>query len=274
MKESLVEKYFRPGRLPHLWCPGCGNGIVTAAMIQAIDKEGLSQDDVALISGIGCSSRVSGYLDFNTANTVHGRALAIATGLKMARPELTVLVASGDGDCSAIGGNHLIHAARRNIDLTLIVFNNSIYGMTGGQYSPLTPPGSRATTAPYDTIEPSFDITELAWAAGATFTARGTTYHTPMLTDLIGKAMRHKGFSVVEAVTACPTNYGRQNKMGSPAAMMDWQKDHAVMKAKWDTLPAEERVGRFPIGVLHERTDAVEYTEAYDEVIRRAQGGH
>ena len=130
--ENLINKYFRPGRLPHIWCPGCGNGVITGAIVKAIDKQGLEKDDVAVISGIGCSSRSSGYLDFNTANTLHGRALPIATGVKMANPALNVIVCSGDGDCTAIGGNHLIHAARRNIDLTLVVFNNSIYGMTGG----------------------------------------------------------------------------------------------------------------------------------------------
>lgn len=273
MKEALVEKYFRPGRLPHLWCPGCGNGIITAAMCEAVERLALTQDEVAFISGIGCSSRASGYVDFNTANTLHGRALPIATGLKMARPELTVLVASGDGDCAAIGGNHLIHAARRNIDLTLVVFNNSIYGMTGGQYSPLTPEGSWATTAPYLTIEPTFDILDLARAAGATFTARATTYHTPLLTDVVAKGIRHKGFSIIEAITACPTNFGRQNKIGAPAAMMEWQKEHGVALSVWNRLTEEERQGKFPIGVLFERDDATEYTEAYAEIIRRAQGG-
>ena len=139
--EQIVEKYFRPGRLPHIWCPGCGNGVITGAIAKAVDKIGLDKNEVALISGIGCSSRSSGYLDFNTANTLHGRALPIASGVKMANPSLKVIVASGDGDCTAIGGNHLIHAARRNIDLTLVVYNNSIYGMTGGQYSPMTPKG-------------------------------------------------------------------------------------------------------------------------------------
>ena len=166
--ENLINKYFRPGRLPHIWCPGCGNGVITGAIVKAIDKQGLAKDDVAVISGIGCSSRSSGYLDFNTANTLHGRALPIATGVKMANPALNVVVCSGDGDCTAIGGNHLIHAARRNIDLTLVVFNNSIYGMTGGQYSPMTPIHSKATTAPYYTVEPSFNLLELAKAAGAT----------------------------------------------------------------------------------------------------------
>ncbi|MGP1585367.1 MAG: 2-oxoacid:ferredoxin oxidoreductase subunit beta [Schwartzia sp. (in: firmicutes)] len=273
MKEELVEKYFRPGRLPHLWCGGCGNGVVLSAMVEAVDRMGLTKDEVAFISGIGCSSRASGYVDFNTANTLHGRALPIASGLKMARPEMTVIVVSGDGDCAAIGGNHLIHAARRNIDLTLVVFNNSIYGMTGGQYSPLTPAGSRATTAPYLTVEPAFDLLDLARAAGATFTARATTYHAPLLGKVIEQGIRHKGFSVIEAVTACPTNFGRQNKIGAPAAMMEWQKEHGVMKAAWEKLSAEERQGKFPIGVLSSRDDVTEYTEAYAEVIRRAQGG-
>ncbi len=273
MKEELVDKYFRPGRLPHLWCGGCGNGIVLAAMIEAVDRLGLTKDEVAFISGIGCSSRASGYVDFNTANTLHGRALPIASGLKMARPEMTVIVASGDGDCAAIGGNHLIHAARRNIDLTLVAFNNSIYGMTGGQYSPLTPVGSRATTAPYLTMEPTFDLLELARAAGATFTARATTYHAPLLEKVIEQGIRHKGFSVIEAVAACPTNFGRQNKIGAPAAMMEWQKEHGVMKAAWEKLSLEERQEKFPIGVLSERNDVKEYTAAYEEILQRAKGG-
>ena len=259
--EEIVETYFRPGRLPHLWCPGCGNGIILGAILKAVDQEGFEKNDVALISGIGCSSRASGYVDFNTANTLHGRALPIASGLKMARPDLHVIVASGDGDCTAIGGNHLIHAARRNIDLTLVVFNNSIYGMTGGQYSPMTPKGARATTAPYCTIEPSFDLPALAAAAGATFTARATTYHVPLLVDVIRKGLRHEGFSLVEVVTACPTNFGRQNKIGAPAAMMEWQKEHAVPRAAWEKLDESAREGKFPIGVLFERNDVREYTK-------------
>lgn len=274
--EELVEKYFRPGRLPHLWCPGCGHGVITGAIVKAIDKQGLSKDDVAIISGIGCSSRSSGYLDFNTANTLHGRALPIATGLKMANPKLNVVVCSGDGDCTAIGGNHLIHACRRNINMTLVVFNNSIYGMTGGQYSPMTPKGSKATTAPYLTIEPSFNLLDLAKAAGATFVARATSYHVPVLVDVIEKGMKHNGFSIIEAVSGCPTNFGRQNKAGAAPQMMAWQRDHGVMKAVWDKMDDAKRAeaiaaGKFPIGVLYENNDVQEYTEAYDEIIRRAQ---
>ncbi len=141
--EKIIDTYFRPGRLPHIWCPGCGHGVVTGCMVKAVDKLGLTKDEVAVVSGIGCSSRASGYLDFNTVHSAHGRALPVATGLKLADPKLTVLVVTGDGDAAAIGGNHLIHAARRNIDLTVVLYNNSIYGMTGGQYSPMPPQFTR-----------------------------------------------------------------------------------------------------------------------------------
>ena len=276
--EEMINKYFRPGRLPHIWCPGCGNGVVTGSVVKAIAKLDLSKDDVAVISGIGCSSRASGYLDFNTANTLHGRALPIATGVKMGNPNLNVIVCSGDGDCTAIGGNHLIHAARRNIDLTLVVYNNSIYGMTGGQYSPMTPIGSKATTAPYNTIEPSFNLLALAQAAGATFVARGTTFHVPQLVDAIAKGIAHKGFSIIEVVSACPISFGRQNKMGGPADMMAWQRDHGVLKAVWDRMDEDKKAeaiaaGKFPIGILYENNDVQEYTAAYDELIKRAQEG-
>ena len=272
--ENLINKYFRPGRLPHIWCPGCGNGVVTGCIVKAIDKLGLDKDNVAVISGIGCSSRASGYLDFNTVHSAHGRALPVATGVKLADPSLKVLVVTGDGDATAIGGNHLIHAARRNIDMTVVLFNNNIYGMTGGQYSPLTPQGSKATTAPYETIEPAFDITELAKAAGATFVARATTFHAQILADLIAKGMEHKGFSLIEAVSGCPISFGRQNKIGGPAEMMKWQRDHAVMLAAWNKLSDEQKAGKFPIGVLHEDKSRKEYTEAFDELIARAQGGN
>ena len=274
MPSKLIEKTMRVNRLPHIWCPGCGHGILMRDVAQAIDNLGLDPDKVVIVSGIGCSSRAAGYMNYNTLHTTHGRALAFATGVKLANPELTVICITGDGDCTAIGGNHLIHACRRNIDITSIVFNNNIYGMTGGQYSPLTPQGSKATTAPYETIEPAFDITELAKAAGATFVARGTTFHAQILTDLIAKGIQHKGFSLIEAVSGCPISFGRQNKIGGPADMMKWQRDHAVMLAAWNKLTDEQKAGKFPIGVLHEDNTRKEYTEAYDELIARAQGGN
>ena len=196
----------------------------------------------------------------------------------MANPALNVIIASGDGDCTAIGGNHLIHAARRNIDLTLVVYNNSIYGMTGGQYSPMTPKGAKATTAPYLTIEPAFNLLELAKAAGATFCARATTFHVPLMVDMIAKGIAHKGFSIIECVTACPINYGRQNKAGTAGKMIAWQRDHGVMKSAWDKMDEAQKAAaiaasKFPIGVLYETNEVQEYTEAYDEIIKRAQGG-
>lgn len=271
--ENLIDKYFRPGRLPHIWCPGCGNGVITGCIVKAIDKQGLDKNDVAVISGIGCSSRASGYLDFNTVHSAHGRALPVATGVKLADPKLTVVVVTGDGDATAIGGNHLIHAARRNIDMTVVLYNNNIYGMTGGQYSPMTPAHSKATTAPYGTIERDFNVAELVKAAGATFVARATTFHAQMLVDLIAKGINHKGFSLIEAVSACPISFGRQNKMGTPADMMKWQRDHGVALAAYEKLSDEDKIGKFPIGVLYEVTGQKEYTEAYDELIAMAQGG-
>lgn len=271
--EEMIDKYFRPGRLPHIWCPGCGNGIVTGCLVKAVAKLDLPKDNVAVISGIGCSSRASGYLDFNTVHSAHGRALPVATGVKLADPSLTVLVVTGDGDATAIGGNHLIHAARRNIDMTVILYNNNIYGMTGGQYSPLTPEHAKAATAPYGTIERAFDIAELVKAAGATFVARATTFHAPMLADLIAQGIEHKGFSLIEAVTACPISFGRQNKMGGPADMIKWQRDHALPLAAFEKLSEEQKVDKFPIGVLYKAEGVKEYTEAYDELIAAAQGG-
>ena len=271
--QELVEKYFRPGRLPHIWCPGCGNGIVTGAIVKAVDKLGLNQDETVVVSGIGCSSRSSGYLDFNTVHSAHGRALPVATGVKLSEPRLKVIVCTGDGDATAIGGNHFIHAARRNIDLTVVLFNNNIYGMTGGQYSPLTPTHSKATTAPYGTIERAFDVAKLAEAAGATFVARATTFHTQLLTDVIAKAIAHEGFSLVEAITACPISFGRQNKRGGAPDMMKWQRDHGVVLAAYNKLPEDQKEDKFPIGVLYE-TEAPEYTKEYDKVIAAAQGMH
>jgi 2-oxoglutarate ferredoxin oxidoreductase subunit beta len=270
--EQLVNKYYRLNHLPHMWCPGCGNGIVTSSTVKAIDKLGLDQDKTTIVSGIGCSSRASGYLDFDTVHSAHGRAIPLATGIKLANPELNVIVMTGDGDATAIGGNHFIHAARRNINLTIILFNNSIYGMTGGQYSPLTPLHSKAATAPYGTIERPFNVVELAKGAGATFVARGTTFHAQQLSDVIAQAITHDGFALVEAITACPIGYGRQNKSGDGANMMKWQRDHAVTAVAAAKLTAEQMADKFIIGVLH-NSEAPEYTKQYDELIIAAQKG-
>ncbi|MEG6585528.1 2-oxoacid:ferredoxin oxidoreductase subunit beta [Dendrosporobacter sp. 1207_IL3150] len=265
-----IEKYLRKTALPHIWCPGCGNGIVLASLLRAVEKLDLDQKKTIIVSGIGCSSRASGYMNFNTIHTAHGRALTFATGIKFANPELNVIVITGDGDSTAIGGNHFIHSARRNIDITTIVFNNSIYGMTGGQSSPLTPQSSKSSTAPFGQIERSFDIPALAVAAGATYVARGTAFHATMLTDLITKAIQNKGFSVVDAITQCPIGFGRKNKMGTAEKMMQWQRDNAVTVQAAAKLAPENMEGKFVIGELH-NSPAPEYTAEYEKLIVRLQ---
>jgi 2-oxoglutarate ferredoxin oxidoreductase subunit beta len=264
-----IKKYLRERFFPHMWCPGCGHGIVLNAMLRAIQKLGLNKNDIVMVSGIGCSSRISGYVDFHTLHTIHGRALAFATGVKMSRPELNLIVPMGDGDALSIGGNHFIHAARRNIDITAIVMNNRIYGMTGGQYSPLSGYGTSATTAPYSNIDHAFDVVKLAESAGASFVARTTVYHVQQLADIIRQAIEHKGFSVVEALTQCATYFGRKNRLGSAADMMRHFKDHTTpigSKAKQENPELIER------GVFV-RKDTPEYCQEYEKVIQRAMKG-
>ncbi|MDQ1331113.1 MAG: 2-oxoglutarate/2-oxoacid ferredoxin oxidoreductase subunit beta [Thermodesulfobacteriota bacterium] len=253
-----------------MWCPGCGHGIVLNGLIRAVEDLGINTNDIVMVSGIGCSSRISGYLDFHTMHTIHGRALAFATGIKMSRPELNLIVPMGDGDALAIGGNHFIHAARRNIDMTAIVMNNRIYGMTGGQYSPLSGYGTLATTAPYTNIDHSFDIVKLAEAAGATFVARSTAYHAQQLSDVIKQAITHKGFSVVEILSQCPTYFGRKNKEGSAVDMLERMKDVTTpigSKAKKENPDLIER------GVFVNE-EKPEYCSEYKKIIERAMKGN
>jgi len=274
-KEHLAYNYLRQTkRFPNVWCSGCGIGIVMGALIRAVDRMGLSKDEVAVVSGIGCTGRMPVYLDFNTMHTTHGRALAFATGLKLAQPRLNVIVVMGDGDALAIGGNHFLHAARRNIGLTAIVVNNSIYGMTGGQYSPTTPLDSRATTAPYGNIEQPLAACELAIAAGASFVARSTIYHALELDKYIEQAIRKRGFGLVEAVSYCHTTFGRLNQLGTAVDMMRRLKDHSVPLAAAEKLTPEERSATIVRGVLCD-LEKPEYTALYDQVIARAQSnGH
>jgi 2-oxoglutarate ferredoxin oxidoreductase subunit beta len=260
VNKGIYEKYLRKGKLPHMWCPGCGIGIVLGSLIRVLEKLHFRKEDTVLVSGIGCSGRISGYLDMNTLHTTHGRPLAFATGIKLAKPTLNVIVAAGDGDTLAIGGNHFIHACRRNIDITLIIFNNWIYGMTGGQIAPTTPEGSKATTAPFGSIEPDFNISRLAIEAGATFVARGTSFHIFELDKLIEEALNHKGFSVVEVLSPCPINYGRRNAL-STRDMYEWLKDNTVPLKTWESLREEDRAGKIPRGVLHHIKERKEYIE-------------
>ncbi len=270
--EQLTQDFLRTKKLPHIWCPGCGNGIVTAALVRAIERAGFNQRDVVIVSGIGCSSRAAGYLNFNTLHTTHGRALAFATGLKMARPELKIFVIMGDGDCSAIGGNHFIHAARRNIDLNAVIINNHIYGMTGGQHSPLTPTGMKATTAPGGTLERAFDLLELARGAGATFACRGIAAQPRQLEQLIVRAANHKGFSVVEALSPCPISYGRRNKLGGAVDMLRAMKDNAISVEKASEMNPSELDGKILTGVLYS-TEAPEFSEEYYRLIGKSRDG-
>ena len=269
--QPLVLNYLRAKKqFPHVWCPGCGHGVVMGSLIRAIDKLNYSKDNVVMVSGIGCSSRMTAYVDFNTLHTLHGRPIAFATGLKMAKPEMPVIVITGDGDAIAIGGNHFIHAARRNIDLTVVLMNNNIYGMTGGQISPTTPYGGRGSTARAGNPEHPFDISKLAIAAGATFVARTTTYHVPAMDRLIQQALVNKGFSLVEIFSQCPTYEGKWNKRGDAAQMLKYYKENAVpiaLKSKYST---EELKDKFFIGILHQESKP-EFTEEYQKIIEKYQ---
>lgn len=267
-----MSDYLRLNRMTHIFCPGCGHGTVMNILVRALESLQIDKDKTVFVSGIGCSSRIPGYLDFNTLHTTHGRALAFATGIKMARPELKVIAIMGDGDAAAIGGNHLIHSCRRNIDITALVLNNSIYGMTGGQYSPLTPAGKMATTAPYGCFERSFDLCDLAAAAGATYVARGTTYHVRPMEDYIKAAIEHKGFSLVDLVSQCPTYYGRKNKIGDAVAMLKDMQDNSVSYDEALHLAPHELEDRIVWGEFVKRDDVTEYTELYFGTIASVLG--
>ena len=262
-----IEDYIRERFFPHMWCAGCGHGIVLNSLIRAIARLGMSKNEIVMVSGIGCSSRISGYVDFHTLHTLHGRALAFATGVKMSKPELNVIVPMGDGDALAIGGNHFIHAARRNIAMTALVMNNRIYGMTGGQYSPLSGYGTMATTAPFRNIDQGFDVVALATAAGATFVARTTTYHVQQMIDIIQQAVLHEGFSVVEVLSQCPTYFGRKNKLGGAVEMMQWFKENTTLIGSKAKAKNPELIER---GVFVQK-ELPEYCSEYDKVLQRAQ---
>ncbi len=224
-----ADPYLKPGRIPHIWCPGCGLGIVLAAFIQALESLEISIDETVVVSGIGCTGRVAGYLNMDTYHTTHGRAVPFATGLKLAKPSLNVVVFSGDGDLFAIGGNHLIHAARRNMDLTVICVNNYNFGMTGGQVAPTTHRTARTSTTPYGNVEYPFNLTHLAYASGAGYVARWTTFHARYLIESIKRGLVKKGFNFIEVIAPCPTGYGRANRLGSGLAQMKGYRDRSVV---------------------------------------------
>jgi 2-oxoglutarate ferredoxin oxidoreductase subunit beta len=261
------SKYLRNNKLPHIWCPGCGYGIVLKALVRAVHALGWNKDDIVVASGIGCASRMPGYLDFNTLHTTHGRSLAFATGVKVAKPHLKVIALGGDGDMSAIGGNHLIHSCRRNIDISLLVLNNNIYGMTGGQSSPTTPLGGVSSTSPYGMVEHNFDISGLTIGAGASFVARTSSYHVAQMDDLMKKTLSHNGFSVLEIMSGCPTGFGRKNKQPDGVTALEWQKNNAVPIAKYNEMTRDEKAGKFSTGILHQE-ERPEYVDMYDKSVQ------
>lgn len=266
MNEHVLDKYFRQG-VKQTLCPGCGNGIVYQAVVRAIEACGLNQDKVVVVCGVGCSSRASIFMDFCGLHTNHGRPLGFASGIKMANPDLHVFVIGGDGDASAIGGNHFIHACRRNIDINMIICNNNNFGMTGGQFSPTTPMGVTTKTTVYGNIDPAFDLCKLAIGAGATYVARSSTYHIKNLISLIEGAIKHKGFSVVDVLCDCPSLYGRLNKIGPAASMMKRHKEQCLTIEKATAMNEEELWDKIVIGKFYENNSKPEYTEQYAQLI-------
>lgn len=267
------DEYLRADKMPTLWCWGCGDGVILKSVVRAIEAVGWDMNDVCVVSGIGCSGRFSSYVNCNTVHTTHGRALAYATGIKLANPSKKVIVVSGDGDGMAIGGNHTIHAARRNIDLNLILINNFIYGLTNSQTSPTTPKGMWTVTAQYGNIDPDFDACRLAEAAGATFIARESVLDPKKIEKALVQGFQHEGFSFFDIFSNCHINLGRKNKMGEAVENLAWIKNRILPKRQFEELSLEEQAGRFPTGVLKHDTTQLEYCKAYAQVIERAQKG-
>lgn len=270
-KSNVTHNYLRPKKkFPNVWCPGCGIGIIMGSLVRAIDQLQLARDEVTLVSGIGCSSRMPVYLDFNTLHTTHGRALAFASGVKLANPKMKVIVITGDGDALAIGGNHFIHACRRNIDITVILINNHIYGMTGGQFSPTTPRDAYGSTAPYGNQENDFDVPKLAMGAGATYVARGTVYHVQQLDKMIAGGIAKRGFAVVDCFSNCHTYFGRLNRLGDSVKMISDYKKVALPLRAAEKLPPEKVQGKLLTGVFCD-IEKEEYCDRYDKLIERLQ---
>lgn len=229
-EEHPMERLLRMDRIPHIWCPTCGIGTTVTALAVALKQLQLDLNDVAIVSGIGCTGRVAGYTKLDSFHTTHGRAIPFALGLHIARPDLKVIVFSGDGDIVSIGGNHLIHTARRNVDITVICVNNFIYAMTGGQVAPTTPITARSATSPYGNYEHPFNIPLLAASSGAVYVARWTALHVRRLTVAIKEALTKRGFSFVEVIAPCSTLYARLNKLGSGLDLMKFYHDNSVIR--------------------------------------------
>ena len=276
--DQLNKKYLRDGMWPTIFCNGCGHGVVLEYTLWALEEVGWDMDKTVFVSGIGCSSRMPGYINADGLHTTHGRAIAFATGIKAANPDLNIVIFTGDGDCSGIGGNHLIHAARRNMDLTVIMINNFIYGMTGGQLAPTAPLGSIATTAPYGNIEPPFDICNLVKALGANYVARWSVTHPYQPIKSVKDALNKKGFSLVEFLAPCPTAFGRRNKLGDIKKHWEWYDNNTILIEDYERImnygsekEKEEIKNMFPIGVFQDLNNPG-FFEQYEKLVDRVMG--
>ena len=273
MPVNTVEEFLRMDRMPHIWCPGCGIGTTVNCFAHALEQSGLDLQKVAVVSGIGCTGRVAGYINLDSFHTTHGRAIPFATGLKLANPELKVVVYSGDGDLTAIGGNHFIHAARRNVDMTVILINNFIYGMTGGQVAPTTPIGATASTTPHGNYEQTFNLPYLAESCGAVYVARWTAYHVRHVQKAIKDALLKKGFSFVEILAPCPTLFSRRNKLGDGLEQMIYYKENSEIRNNADTktIPLEFQ-GKIVVGKFVDK-ERPTYLDSMNDFYSKKFGG-
>ncbi|MBM3119491.1 MAG: 2-oxoacid:ferredoxin oxidoreductase subunit beta [Chloroflexi bacterium] len=269
--ENPIDSFIRVDRIPHIWCAGCGIGPATGCFIRAIGRAEINQDKISVVSGIGCTGRVAGYVKLDSFHTTHGRAIPFATGLKLGNPELNVVVFSGDGDLVAIGGNHLIHSARRNIDMTVICINNFNYGMTGGQMGATTPLDARSTTSPYGNFEYPFNLPYLVAASGATYVARWTVLHVRELEKSIAEALIKPGFSFIEVISPCPTVYGRQNKLPRGLDEMRSYQERSIIRDGADPKDAELSLdGLIVVGKFVD-IDRPTLWDCYQQVLERAR---
>jgi 2-oxoglutarate ferredoxin oxidoreductase subunit beta len=273
--EQMRDKYLRKSMWPTIFCTGCGHGSVLDYTFWALEELALDMDRVVFVSGIGCSSRLPGYINADGLHTTHGRAIAFATGVKSANPDLTVIVFTGDGDCSGIGGNHFLHGVRRNIDITVIAVNNFIYGMTGGQLAPSTPRGAITTTSPYGNVENPFNMAEIAMVGGASYVARWPVSHPYQPIKSIKDGIKKKGFAFIEMLSPCPTAFGRRNKLGDVQKLWDWYDEQCMYKEDYDKVMAygtpeerEKTKDKITIGVLQD-IEKPEFTTEYAKVVER-----
>lgn len=260
------NKYIRKNKLPTFWCPGCGYGQVMKSIVNAFEQIQVIKENTVIVSGIGCWGHVDSYISTNAFHGTHGRAMAFATGIKLANPKLSVIVVMGDGDGVTIGGNHFIHACRRNIDVTAIICNNLNYGMTGGQYSGTTPKDSITSTSRYGHIENGFDICKLADVAGAAYVARTISENVAQTTNILIEGMHKKGLSVIEVISPCPTHYGKNNAMSRPSDLYKWIKKRTISMKATKNMTSEQLEGRFIIGELVNR-QKIDYGTKYRKII-------